>query len=78
MADLNVQLILRLVDRATAPARAAMRTLERIGGEGLMRQAETIQRGTRLMGDGMIGVGRAAGTAAATVAAAGAAAAAER
>jgi tape measure domain-containing protein len=69
MADLNVQLILRLVDRATAPARAAMRTLERIGGEGLMRQAETIQRGTRMMGDGMIGVGRAAGTAAATVAA---------
>ncbi len=69
MADLNVQLILRLVDRATAPARAAMRTLERIGGEGLMRQAETIQRGTRMMGDGMLGVGRAAGTAAATVAA---------
>lgn len=34
MADLNIQLILRLVDRATGPARAAMRNLE-VQGERL-------------------------------------------
>lgn len=31
MADLNVSLILRLVDRATAPARAVMRMVDRMG-----------------------------------------------
>lgn len=36
MADLNVALILRLVDRATAPARAALRQVERAGA-GMQR-----------------------------------------
>lgn len=53
MADLNVQLILRLIDRATGPARAAMRAIERIGGEGLMRNAARVNRGTILMADGL-------------------------
>ncbi|AZB57268.1 tail tape measure protein, partial [Cereibacter sphaeroides] len=53
MADLNIQLILRLVDRATAPARAAMRAVERLGGEGMMHQAATVGRGAALMGEGL-------------------------
>lgn len=53
MVDLNVQLILRLVDRATGPARAAMRAIERLGGEGLMRQAERVNRGAHLMAGGL-------------------------
>lgn len=53
MADLNVQLILRLVDRATGPARSAMRAIERLGGEGLMRQAQQVTAGARMMGRGM-------------------------
>ncbi|MCA3488710.1 MAG: tape measure protein, partial [Rhodobacter sp.] len=60
MADLNIALILRLVDRATAPARAAMRSLERIGGDSLARQAERVSRGTRLMTAGLNDVGNAA------------------
>lgn len=60
MADLNIQLILRLVDRATAPARAAMRAVERLGGEGVMRQAAQVQRGAGLMRDGLGQVGGAA------------------
>ena len=40
MADLNIQLILKLVDRATAPARAAMRLIDRLGGDGMRRHAE--------------------------------------
>jgi tape measure domain-containing protein len=60
MADLNIALILRLVDRATAPARAAMKAIERIGGDSLMRQAERVQAGTRLMGAGLTDVGNAA------------------
>ena len=31
MADLNIALILRLVDKATAPARTALRQVERAG-----------------------------------------------
>ena len=72
MADLNIALILRLVDRATAPARAAMRAIERIGGESLMRQAERVQAGTRLMGAGLTDVGNAALRGGALVAAYGA------
>lgn len=53
MADLNIQLILRLVDKATAPARAAMRAIERIGGEGMLRQAERVSRGSRMMASGL-------------------------
>lgn len=68
MADLNVQLILRLVDRATAPARAAMRAVERMGGEGMMRQAQQVAAGARLMGRGLGDV-RAAALSGAAVAA---------
>ena len=60
MADLNIALILRLVDKATAPARAAMRSIERIGGDSLMRQAERVNAGARLMGAGLNDVGNAA------------------
>ena len=60
MADLNIALILRLVDKATAPARAAMRAIERIGGDSLMRQAERVNAGARLMGAGLTDVGNAA------------------
>jgi tape measure domain-containing protein len=60
MADLNIALILRLVDKATAPARAAMRSIERIGGDSLMRQAERVNAGARLMGAGLTDVGNAA------------------
>lgn len=68
MADLNVQLILRLVDRATAPARAAIRAIERIGGEGLMRQARQVEAGARMMGRGLADVRSAALTGTAVVA----------
>ncbi|PTE15908.1 tape measure protein [Pseudogemmobacter blasticus] len=53
MADLNIQLILRLVDKATAPARLAMRAIERIGGEGMMRNAARGNRGAHLMAAGL-------------------------
>lgn len=52
MADLNIQLILKLVDRATAPARAAMRLIDRMGGEGMRRQADRVNRGAVLMASG--------------------------
>lgn len=52
LADLNVQLIVRLVDRATAPARSAMRAIERLGGEGFMRNAQRVNRGAHLMASG--------------------------
>lgn len=67
MADLNVQLILRLVDRATAPARAAVRAIERMGGEGLMRQAHQVAAGARMMGRGLADVRSAALTGGAVV-----------
>lgn len=72
MADLNIALILRLVDRATAPARAAMRSIERIGGDSLMRQAERVNAGARLMGAGLNDMGNAALRGGAVVAAYGA------
>lgn len=53
MADLNVQLILRLVDRATAPARSAVRALERLGGDGFMRNAQRVNRGAHMMASGL-------------------------
>lgn len=68
MADLNVQLILRLVDRATAPARAAIRAIERVGGEGLMRQARQVEAGARMMGRGLSDVRSAALSATAVLA----------
>jgi tape measure domain-containing protein len=60
MADLNVALILKLVDRATGPARAAMRSLERMGGEGLVRQAQRAQQASAMIAGG---VGSIAGAA---------------
>ena len=72
MADLNIALILRLVDRAPAPARAAIRSIERIGGDSLMRQAERVNAGARLMGAGLNDVGNAALRGGAVVAAYGA------
>jgi tape measure domain-containing protein len=72
MADLNIALILRLVDKATAPARAAMRSIERIGGDSLMRQAERVNAGARLMEAGLTDVGNAALRGGAVVAAYGA------
>lgn len=53
MTDLNVSLILKLVDKATAPARAVMRAVERMGGEGMMRQAAMVQRGSNMMASGL-------------------------
>ena len=60
MADLNVALILRLVDRATGPARAAMRAIERMGGDGLVRQAQRAQAASAMIAGG---VGSIAGAA---------------
>lgn len=60
MADLNIALILKLVDRATGPARAAMRAIERMGGDGLMRQAQRAQAASAMIAGG---VGSIAGTA---------------
>jgi tape measure domain-containing protein len=53
MADLNIALILRLVDKATGPARAALRAIQRIGGEDMMRNAERVRRGSVMMADGL-------------------------
>jgi len=72
MADLNVALVLRLVDKATAPARTAMRALARLGGDGLIAQANTVARGSRMMAEGFGGITRAATTAGTAVAAYGA------
>ncbi len=61
VVDLNVALILKLVDRATGPARTAMRALRNIGGDQIMRQAQEVRRGSLMMADGLGTVtGRAA------------------
>ncbi|SMH35744.1 tape measure protein [Maritimibacter sp. HL-12] len=60
MSDLNIELILKLVDKATAPARKAMQAIERIGGQGMMRHAQTVTRGARMMKSGLGDVGTAA------------------
>ena len=72
MADLNIALILRLVDRATAPARAAMKTIERIGGDSLVRQAERAKRASAMIGSGLGDISGAAVKGGAAVAAYGA------
>jgi len=72
MADLNIALILRLVDRATAPARAAMKTIERIGGDSLARQAERAKRASAMIGSGLGDISGAAVKGGAAVAAYGA------
>lgn len=53
MVDLNVALILKLVDRATGPARTAMRALRNIGGDQIMQQATQVRRGAMMMADGL-------------------------
>lgn len=62
MSDLNVALILRLVDKATAPARTALRAIERMAGTDLQRHVTRVTQGTSMMRDGIGGVGRAAAT----------------
>ncbi len=53
MADLNIALILRLVDKATAPARKATEALRRIGGDGFLRAAGGVNRGAVQMASGL-------------------------
>ena len=72
MADLNIALILRLVDKATAPARAAMKAIERIGGDSLVRQAERAKRASAMIGSGLGDLSGAAVKGGAAVAAYGA------
>jgi len=68
MSDLNVSLILRLVDKASAPARTAMRALQRIGGEDFARRASQISKGAGLMKTGLVGMAGAARTGATALA----------
>lgn len=75
MSDLNIKLILSLVDRATAPARAAMQSLGRINGEALIQNARRVDVGARLMAGGLQDIGRAARTASIVLASVAAAAA---
>ncbi|SNR22815.1 tail tape measure protein [Paracoccus sediminis] len=67
MADLNIALILRLVDRATGPARAAFDRMDRMSQGALTRNAAIADRGARLMAGGMGDVARGAGRAALAV-----------
>ncbi len=69
MSDLNIALILRLVDRATGPARAAIDRIDRMTNGALRRNAAVVDRGARLMASGMGDVARGAGRAALAVAA---------
>lgn len=59
MSDLNIQLILRLVDRATAPARAAMAGLNRLGANGAAMLGRAREQSVALAG----ALGGAAGAA---------------
>ena len=61
MADLNVALILRLVDRATGPARAAMDRIDRMSRGAMSRNAARVDQGARMMASGL---GTVAGVAA--------------
>lgn len=49
MSDLNVSLILKFVDKATAPARAALKALDRFGLSSFTAHAERIRKGTQAM-----------------------------
>jgi tape measure domain-containing protein len=60
MSDLNISLILRLVDRATAPARAALRQIDRLSGDGFSRNAARVSAGSKLMRSGLTDLGRTA------------------
>lgn len=53
MTDLNVALILRLVDRATGPARAVIDRVNRMSGGAFGRNAGIIDRGARQMGSAL-------------------------
>ena len=57
MADLNVALILRLVDRATGPARAAMDRIDRMSRGAMSRNAARVDQGARMMAAGIIAYG---------------------
>ncbi len=69
MADLNVALILRLVDRATGPARAAVDRIDRATRGAFSRNAAQVDRGVRLMASGFGDVTRGAAKAGMAVAA---------
>lgn len=69
MADLNVALILRLVDRATGPARAAVDRIDRATRGAFSRNAAQVDRGARLMASGFGDVTRGAAKAGMAVAA---------
>ncbi|MGR3199466.1 MAG: tape measure protein [Paracoccus sp. (in: a-proteobacteria)] len=69
MADLNVALILRLVDKATGPARAAVDRIDRATRGAFSRNAAQVDRGARLMASGLGDVARGAGRAGMAVAA---------
>ncbi|WP_413874173.1 tape measure protein [Albidovulum sp.] len=60
MSDLNISLILRLVDKATAPARAALRQIDRLSGDGFSRNAARVAAGSKLMRSGLGDLGRTA------------------
>jgi tape measure domain-containing protein len=60
MADLNIALILKLVDRATAPARKATEALRRIGGDAFARSSDRAHRGALRMAEGLGGLAGAA------------------
>ena len=53
MADLNVALLLRLVDKATGPARAVMERVNRMSGGSFGKHADLMGRGSRQMAGGM-------------------------
>lgn len=69
MADLNVALILRLVDRATGPARAVIDRMDRATRGAFSRNAAVMDRGARLMAAGLGDVARGAGRAGLAIAA---------
>ena len=69
MSDLTVSLILRLVDKATAPWRATMDRMDRATRGAFSRNAAVMNRGARLMASGLGDVARGAGRAGMAVAA---------
>lgn len=58
MADLNVALILRLVDKATGPAKAVIDRVNRMSGGAFARSAGLVNRGAREMGGGLADAAR--------------------
>lgn len=58
MADLNVALILRLVDKATGPAKAVIDRVNRMSGGAFAKSARLVNRGAREMGGGLADAAR--------------------